>query len=1331
VLIVVCSGLAAGFLAVTSVFGLLATSAGHSFAARAILSIANRAFRGHLDLEAAQVLPDGTFHIRGARILGTNGKPIVTAREIRGRIDLDRLLRQEVRIHDLVLEGGALRLSQASDGSLDLVDAVSPPRVSVPSTVAESSPGWRVEIDVLQLGAERFEYLTPSGTLVDVRNCSLEGGKFELHRDGTIGIRSRIDEATLRVPLAFRGSGEADLHIAQGVLGGTARVHTLEPDAATMVAGIELVGDRLSIQLQTHDLDLSELEPALPKSQLTLTASASGTFRSAKDLDLSIAVEARDSSIVDFPFTATIHADVSEAQGKGALRVDDGTVGVPGASLALSGEITPTYADARARLVVHDARKLTRAPPLAISAPIAGRAKLELTATGPPLSPSVTTHVSTPGLKVAGVDSGSADLTLRFAVAPRFQGLNLDELKLALSSRAWTLQAPVTIDWRSGLHVPPVDLASGTQTIRVEGSFTRTQADAAIEAHRLDLETLPLVRPALRVTGLVDAGLAYHRQKGHETLHGTLHLENGDIRGIAIDSASSEVNVEGGRIAGTLDARSPLGSAHGEFALPAEWPARKASPLSATLFVHLAALDALRPPETSVLKGEMDLAFQISGSTRSPEIVMRGHAPRLHGPWIRAENEFDELAFEARWDHQLTAELELSSPLTRQQILHATGSLALSSADSVGQALRGIVSLATIGTQLAHAPMELVVATPPIDVGWVSGRAGSPKGLFSGSLVLNATADGSLAKPRGHLELTGERLQIGTHDLGALALELVASNAAVHLTATLHPVQGRLDVDARLTEPLETALGRRSARELPVSGQLVLSDLPVNAIIGLPPGYQGRLTGSAELRGSLADPRIQANLYLRDASWNEKALGEASLNLRLWGTGVHAKLSATQPTGGSIDGDIDFPFVGDEHGERRLSGTLSAQSIDLSPLQGVAHAIRQLEGIFDARLQVSGTLRAPTLTGAFSVNEGSLSVAGFGLFNDVVISGQAAENALTLERFTLRSGSGTASVSGTLTRAPVGFDLLGHLSSNRFAVYVADRLLASVTTESDFSGALGDGKNETEIQVRSAEITIPSLSDTSLAPVELNSDIVLTKEALAPKKPIEHPLTLHVLAPGPLTLMGPDVHLMANADLWARFEPMLELRGLVIVTSGGIGLFGRTFTVSRAKAEFGDPGRGTFGPPDEPLVTASASQQASGTEITAKVDGRWPTPTITFSSEPPMSQDRIITLLLGGAPDTGTQQSAALSPLTSLLVNQAMGSSMPLDVMSVSASHVEAGKQLNSQLYLSGAYNNDPDPRANQFEARLSYRLGKSWTIDGKYGNSGAGAVNIEWRTDW
>ena len=74
---------------------------------------------------------------------------------------------------------------------------------------------------------------------------------------------------------------------------------------------------------------------------------------------------------------------------------------------------------------------------------------------------------------------------------------------------------------------------------------------------------------------------------------------------------------------------------------------------------------------------------------------------------------------------------------------------------------------------------------------------------------------------------------------------------------------------------------------------------------------------------------------------------------------------------------------------------------------------------------------------------------------------------------------------------------------------------------------------------------------------------------------------------------------------------------------------------------------------------------------------------------------------------------------------------MPVDSLSVSATHVEAGKQIGAQLYVSGAYNNDPDPRANQFEARLSYRLSKSWTVDGKYGTSGAGAVNVEWKTDW
>ena len=345
------------------------------------------------------------------------------------------------------------------------------------------------------------------------------------------------------------------------------------------------------------------------------------------------------------------------------------------------------------------------------------------------------------------------------------------------------------------------------------------------------------------------------------------------------------------------------------------------------------------------------------------------------------------------------------------------------------------------------------------------------------------------------------------YDLGKLALEIVGDDRSLRATGALTSSEGSLDLKASLAGPPETWRVRSTALAAPVELHVTLSGVPFWTLLHAPETYKGLLTGRADLDGSLKAPRATAELRLEGAQVGTNSLGDTSLDLSWEGSRLSGALVALQPSGGKITAQFDLPFaLGAKPANRDLRGNLLAQNFDLAPLAQAAPAIHQVTGLLDAHLEAIGTLESPVLTGALSVNEGSLAVAGFGLFNDIVLAASLSKNVYTLDRLTLRSGKGTASMSGSLTPTDQGFRLQARVDSQRFALYAADRLMAHLTTGVDDKGVLGDGRDQIDLLVTSAEIEIPSLTPKSLGAVSLDSDIVMSdaknKEAAGPPMPL-------------------------------------------------------------------------------------------------------------------------------------------------------------------------------------------------------------------------------------
>jgi autotransporter translocation and assembly factor TamB len=1235
-----------------------------------------------------------------------------------------------------------------------------------------------VDVDLLEGSAEidRLE-LTP-GSLrgfwnVDLPNRIAIDGNLRLTR-GTLSseaIRFRVGEGTLSLRGTFEpGSSALNLGL-QGNRIDLSSVQAWLPstdlDLTATVSGYlnGLTDPRLSawgriglstvqdvpvngtflVTLEGKDLHVADASIRGPAIEARLRGTASPHW-----LDLTTEMHATD--LASTVRVLRRNLGVSLPASSGALEIRAVVAGPPDAlhlaariaspRVAIGGlQVTGAAGDVSADLTEPQIRAHLHADRLALGSTVARDFDL-----------SATEHARSAALKVAVVvNECPIGLGANLVVAKSFDAVDVSSLNLSLPPQNWELRQSVAVRFRPDLRVLPFTLASGSQEI--EGEFSQTpsgETKAAARLAALDLGRIPacLLPPRLALRGLVDANLTYERRPGSPTaLAVKFAVREGAARGIRIQTAEGTAELRAGELSADLTARAASADLVAKVQLPAHWPlGNDKRQLAIALEVHHARLADWRSLIGGVEEadGTFDLALDLAGSPSEPRLKLQIAGREITSPQIRdllnAQPEGKgggavDFDFDSQWDRSLTARLTVSHNRPGEggtgNLLTFTGALELPG----GTALRAASSVSALRTLVRDAPLSIALdsATFRLEDALRSARVALD---VRGEVRAAAHVAGSIARPRGTLSLEGHGIEAWGRRAGTLLLAVSGSDQAIRLTGSLSPPVGQMRIEAEMREPPEKVFERQVFESTAIASRVELSGVPLNEIVTPLSQADGTLSGRLRFDGTLLAPHAALELDLQGVRLNDRPVGAASLAASWEGKSVAATVRAEETRGGQLDARLAFPYRLSKASAGDLEGTLSARSFDLAFLSGATRSLSSVAGVLNCDLTVGGTFAHPSLAGSLSVAEGKLAASGFGVLRDIRLSATLAPDRLSVERLHVASGPGVADISGTLTRGDTGAVVQAQVETSRFAVYVADQLRATVTSRDEVSGTIGPDKREFEVNVRSAAVELPSLAARELGPVALSPDIEVdvNSREVSRKRPL-HPVLIHVLAPGPVAVSGPDLRLNATADVWARLDPALTLKGTLLL-AGNLNLFEREFALKSATVEFGDPRRDLFGPADHALIQAKASHRANEANIFLVVSGRLPNPSVTLNSEPPLKQDELVALLLGGNPAGAEQQGAAIGSISGLLAAQLVGQArgpapLPVEIVSLSTTHVEAGKRLGESLYLSAAYNNDPDPRANAFEARASYQLGMGWALDGKYGSSGAGAVNVEWKTDW
>jgi hypothetical protein len=221
---------------------------------------------------------------------------------------------------------------------------------------------------------------------------------------------------------------------------------------------------------------------------------------------------------------------------------------------------------------------------------------------------------------------------------------------------------------------------------------------------------------------------------------------------------------------------------------------------------------------------------------------------------------------------------------------------------------------------------------------------------------------------------------------------------------------------------------------------------------------------------------------------------------------------------------------------------------------------------------------------------------------------------------------------------------------------------------------------------------------------------------------------------------GQQVEVALGGEVRATIGEELNVEGKIEARRGELDISGKQFEIERATVTF------TGGKPDDPTISAVARyDSADGYVVYAEYAGTVSQGKLRLSSEPPLSQDEILTLLLFGTPDgaSGAGSGGNLATAVSVVggtatqgLNRALSDITDLDVSaridtSTGAPRPELVLQLSSRVaarVTQALGEPTPGQSPDRTFLTIELRLASSWSLSTMIGDRGASAVDLIWR---
>ncbi len=879
-------------------------------------------------------------------------------------------------------------------------------------------------------------------------------------------------------------------------------------------------------------------------------------------------------------FNATLRADASL---RGALRIAKLRVNTASLDARFTGEADRRRVHGSLAIEASDLAAFTKQSGMSLRGALKATAELEGAPAEGAFGAELHGRVTDFKIGIAALDGfAGGELTLRGGVAKLAGGgYGFKDLRLVGAHGAARIDGTAGQD-KAAVHaeidIPEMKAidprVAGRAQIVADLSGSLPHLDASVNANLKNGRLMNRPTPNLEIsgdahdlTGLVDARATLNGTIDSRPATGSVHFVKRSDGGWAFDDFA--IRLASARVAGdvTID---PDKTANGRLSLEAT------------------NLDDLSPLVLTRLGGAIESEIELSAQGGRQDIVVRVKSPGLSAFALKLKG----LNINARVD------------------------------DLFGQAIAdGAFSVARVTFGGEEASDIHVVARPAV---------------AASDLELRARARGLLIKANGSYAGAARRLTLASLSAQGSAHKIfLASPASLTFGAegldfgkvALRVDAGHLDIAGRAGAKMDL--------------RVVAASLPLSAIDFARPGLglAGAVDAEAALRGAPA---------ALEGEWRAKIVKFTTSELRAAGLPALQVRGSGRLSGGRTTLDVSIDAA--KAGALRLTGSAPLNAEDPLDLRvageldlGLANSIlgaagRRASGAAVVDLRLTGATSKPLARGSIAIRNASFSddTSGFKakrIEASIIANGEA----LDVTRMTASTpNGGSLAVSGRVRLDPeAGFPGSVHISGRRAQLLANAVVAATADVALDVSGPLArNPRIAGRIDIVSMDINIPERLSGALRPLagarhvrpghtaRLRLALAAKAKATARGSPLfETSLAVVVSAPNRIYVRGRGLDAELSGDLkigGSSSKPSI---------TGGFDLRRGVFSILGKRLDF-TSGRAVFRGDMMPELNFQAQTTAGDVTAMIAITGPAAAPTFTFSSQPELPQDEILSRIL-------------------------------------------------------------------------------------------------------
>lgn len=417
-------------------------------------------------------------------------------------------------------------------------------------------------------------------------------------------------------------------------------------------------------------------------------------------------------------------------------------------------------------------------------------------------------------------------------------------------------------------------------------------------------------------------------------------------------------------------------------------------------------------------------------------------------------------------------------------------------------------------------------------------------------------------------------------------------------------------------------------------------------------------------------------------------------------------------------------------------GNLALQlngDIDLSVANAIVGAsAQQVKGLVNMAMQVNGNMMSPVITGHVNLTDGSFRdyAQGVSIRNmQASIIGQ--KDAIILQSFSAKAGDGTMDANGQVGVFQPGMPINLHFGMKNARPLVSDMLTAILDGDINIKGMVKSRIDvDGVVKIKHAEINIPHSMARSVVPLKVirPGEKIETTETSSSGPEIALNLTIKsagqilVRGFGLFTDMAGSLHIGGTAN-----AP--QIGGGFEMQNGHIDMAG--ISLEFTKGIIGFKGSNVDHKID-PSLDFEVKKSVEGNTVSLAITGYASSPKIALKSSPPLSQDRVLAMLLFGvdSQSLSTTQMAEIGVALATLGGEGTGfdpmgtvrKTLGLDRLSVgggssdgkgssTGTSVSAGKYVMKGVYLGAKQSTGTAGTQAEVQVDITKRLKATATV--------------------